>query len=566
MQVLCFSLPRPIHYRLVGALWTVLFWISLSILPSAMASPIAVVANGGGSSTAGSVTIVDLGASTIVPITITDPSFNKPRWVAIAPNNRFAVVGNGNGNSLSWLDLTTSPPSVLGTTIVGTEGTVGSLPGRPRGIVMDNALAIVAVDDPEDDDAIVTIDISCLPDCDLLTPGNQPPGPTNVFPPLSLGKDKNPDGIAITPDGSFLLVTETKGSALAYVDLAMQTLLGVTPLGTAQPFDVAVSPNGETAVVTNRQSNTVSILDVACLPDCDSVVDGNQPPAAATSTVPLSTPRGVAISPDGNAAIIAQGLNPGQASVLHFSDLTIDVANLAPAKTAFGVTTYEQASGARRALITNEDSNSVSIVDLDVLPPAVLSTFSSGIAPRGIALAKPRLPKAKMKVNPKNGKGPLLVEFDASGSLDPDGTIVSFTLDFGDSSAPETITSGAPVFTHTYPAVLQQTKFTARLTVVDNDGYNATGKASILTRPNRPPLANFVAKTQVGSRNVVFSDRSRDVDGTIVAWHWNFADGGTSTVQSPSHTYAAPGKYSVSLTVTDENGASSIVERKATVR
>ena len=56
-----------------------------------------------------------------------------------------------------------------------------------------------------------------------------------------------------------------------------------------------------------------------------------------------------------------------------------------------------------------------------------------------------------------------------------------------------------------------------------------------------------------------FTDQSTD-DGTIVSWAWTFGDGGTSTAQNPSHTYAAPGVYTVHLTVTDNTGATGDVE------
>jgi VCBS repeat-containing protein len=49
---------------------------------------------------------------------------------------------------------------------------------------------------------------------------------------------------------------------------------------------------------------------------------------------------------------------------------------------------------------------------------------------------------------------------------------------------------------------------------------------------------------------------SFDVDGTIVAYDWDFGDGGTGTGVSPSHTYAAAGTYTVTVTVTDDDGAS----------
>jgi PKD repeat protein len=47
---------------------------------------------------------------------------------------------------------------------------------------------------------------------------------------------------------------------------------------------------------------------------------------------------------------------------------------------------------------------------------------------------------------------------------------------------------------------------------------------------------------------------STDTGGTITSYAWNFGDGQTSTVVSPSHIYAATGTYTASLTVTDSGG------------
>jgi PKD repeat protein len=52
-----------------------------------------------------------------------------------------------------------------------------------------------------------------------------------------------------------------------------------------------------------------------------------------------------------------------------------------------------------------------------------------------------------------------------------------------------------------------------------------------------------------------FSDASVDSDGSIVSWLWDFGDGSTSTTRNPSHTYSSAGNYTVSLTVTDNEGA-----------
>ncbi len=58
---------------------------------------------------------------------------------------------------------------------------------------------------------------------------------------------------------------------------------------------------------------------------------------------------------------------------------------------------------------------------------------------------------------------------------------------------------------------------------------------------------------------VQFTDTSTDSDGSIVAWDWDFGDGGTSTEQNPSHTYAAQSSYDVTLTVTDDDGITDTV-------
>lgn len=44
------------------------------------------------------------------------------------------------------------------------------------------------------------------------------------------------------------------------------------------------------------------------------------------------------------------------------------------------------------------------------------------------------------------------------------------------------------------------------------------------------------------------------------SWNWNFGDGGTSTVQNPTHTYTAPGCYDVSVSIQTPGGPFSRTE------
>jgi subtilisin len=80
---------------------------------------------------------------------------------------------------------------------------------------------------------------------------------------------------------------------------------------------------------------------------------------------------------------------------------------------------------------------------------------------------------------------------------------------------------------------------------------------------NNTPTANFSFTTD--GLTATFTDTSTDSDGTIDGWSWNFGDGNTSTVQNPVHTYVADGTYTVSLTVTDNEGATGSTSKSVTV-
>ncbi len=81
--------------------------------------------------------------------------------------------------------------------------------------------------------------------------------------------------------------------------------------------------------------------------------------------------------------------------------------------------------------------------------------------------------------------------------------------------------------------------------------------------PNVDPIAAF--GYACSNRDCNFADGSSDSDGTIVVWSWTFGDGNGSSARNPSHSYAADGAYTVSLTVTDNDGGNNGVAQSVTV-
>lgn len=93
-----------------------------------------------------------------------------------------------------------------------------------------------------------------------------------------------------------------------------------------------------------------------------------------------------------------------------------------------------------------------------------------------------------------------------------------------------------------------------------------------VAQPNLPPIADFTPSPQAPQVNekVSFIDTSSDPDGFIVNWFWDFGDGATLEVQTPSsepviHTYLQGGTYNVTLTVTDNGGLQASVTKAVRV-
>jgi len=143
----------------------------------------------------------------------------------------------------------------------------------------------------------------------------------------------------------------------------------------------------------------------------------------------------------------------------------------------------------------------------------------------------------------------LKVEFNASESRDPDGTIKNYTWDFGDGNFTYNVTSPVHIFG-------ANESYNVNLTVRDDDGATNSSNQTIDVA-NARPVVGF--DYEPDGKTVTFTSTSYDIDGNLINITWDFGDGNFSyNVTSPVHTYASENEqYDVTLTVTDNLGLSN---------
>ena len=154
------------------------------------------------------------------------------------------------------------------------------------------------------------------------------------------------------------------------------------------------------------------------------------------------------------------------------------------------------------------------------------------------------------------GAAPLDVVLDASGSSDPDGSVVSWRWDTDGDGDDDAVTSG-PMLPWTYPSGV----WAPAVRAVDDDGL-ASAPASLEVRSSNPPVASASAPGRARSGTAVTFDASAssDPDGSVVSWTFTFGDGTSVVSSSPvvTHAYAADRAlvFGWTVTVTDDAGVS----------
>lgn len=160
------------------------------------------------------------------------------------------------------------------------------------------------------------------------------------------------------------------------------------------------------------------------------------------------------------------------------------------------------------------------------------------------------------------GIKPLAVRFSAADSTD-DGQIVSFDWDYGDGDKPDQ----GKIVNHTFK---ENGSYVVTVTLKDNENNITKDTITVVVgNPKQPPQAAISSTPALAGNGgalagafpfpVSFSgEKSKDVDGQIVAYDWDFGDGTDKmSGQRVEHTFTRAGTFTVTLVATDNDGQKS---------
>jgi glucose/arabinose dehydrogenase len=212
-------------------------------------------------------------------------------------------------------------------------------------------------------------------------------------------------------------------------------------------------------------------------------------------------------------------------------------------------------------------------VDLQIGPGGDLfyADFDGGTIRRIRFLGANNPPNAVATANPTQGPAPLTVNFDGTGSSDPDpGDTITYAWDLNGDGQYDDSTSATP--TYTYAAG----SYTVRLRVTDNHGASSVSSPITISASNTPPTATIVAPSATTTWRVGdvinFSGSATDAqDGQMPAsaLSWSlilhhcpsnchthplqtFPGVASGSFTAPDHEY--PSHLELTLTATDSGG------------
>jgi len=351
---------------------------------------------------------------------------------------------------------------------------------------------------------------------------------------------------ALTQPGAVTVYhSKTQGQCSAIDSVTFQ--IGITP-------SVALSPSGIQSVC---EGNSINLVGSAGAASIQWFVGGSPIPGANASTYSAnqqgtysyqatsadncsasSSPVSVVVNPkpvitgiqantvcEGTSTFFTQSSNVASANGASVDVYAWDFGTGSGANTSQVSFTYPAAGTytAQLIVITNHGCSDTLTQSVVVNPAPVVTGLAASDVCNGTA-----------------------VNFSGASSIAPinNASIQSQTWNFGNGisgfgSSTSHLYGQTGVYNYTY-------------TVVSNHGCSTMANGTVNVFAN--PTALFTANNDCEGSSVIFNNLS---SANAVTFDWNFGDGNTSTIQTPTHVYASSGQYNPTLLVTTANGCTA---------
>ncbi len=352
---------------------------------------------------------------------------------------------------------------------------------------------------------------------------------TLQFGPLTpTGSASEPFTLAISQDGGTVWVLSYTGGTLASLSTSSGQFVGTPIPVSVHSYGIGISPTANRAYIANNGSESVEAIDLNTRTQVGGDIPVGEDPNAVSitpngarvyvsneesenvsvidtandqviATVPLGgAPYGSAVTPDGRFVFFATSTG-----IFTIETASNQVAG-SPILPGLGFQQVAISPDGSHLYATSQFPGGVSVIDVPTRQP--LTTIPVGEGAEFLALTS-------------DGRR-LLVEQPEPGQVTPIDT--------------STNQAGVPA----------------------PFGQEYLGQLAIV--PDRSPSSGIVTpgKARPGVPITIDGSSSTDPDGKVSSWAWTFGDGQGATVSTPTvaHTYAKPGKYSLALKVTDNEG------------
>jgi len=191
---------------------------------------------------------------------------------------------------------------------------------------------------------------------------------------------------------------------------------------------------------------------------------------------------------------------------------------------------------------------------------------NTGSASTAVTL-QDRPPIASFTSTPSSAPTGTPITFDGTASYDLDGTVVSYSWDFGDGR-----TGAGSVVTHSYSPAKT---YTVTLTVTDNGGVTGSTTSQV-TIGDKPPVVSFTPSPTTANtgQSITLAISVSDPDGSISTTRVDWGDSITQlysgAITSATHSYASTGSstsqiFTIIVTATDNNASYTSTSSQVTI-